>query len=105
MANDDLVEDVAEVGRDREVATLVALLGGQTGPASIDFAATHVASDGHHRVAMPMVRAAIAVLSHRASEFRHREDHRVGHPAAEIRDERGDAASEVVEPVGELPLR
>ena len=95
---DDFAEDVAEVGRDREVAALVALLAREPGPPAVDAAAADAAADHHHRVAVSVVGAAVAVLAHGPAELRHRQDDRVFHAIAEIGDERGDAAREVVEP-------
>ena len=54
---------------------------------------------------MAVIGAAVAVLRHRAAELRHRQDDRVGHAIAEILRERGDAAREVVEAIGDLPGR
>ena len=52
-----------------------------------------------------MVGAAVAVLVHRAPELRHRQDDGVLHAVAEVGDQRGDRAREIVEAVGELTLR
>ena len=98
MADDDLAEDVAEVGRDREVASFEATLRREARPSSVDLAAAHAAADDQHRVAVAVIGAAVAVLRHRAPELRHREHDGVGHAIAEVGDERGDAPGEVVEP-------
>ena len=71
--DDDLREDVAEVGRDREVAALVALFGREAGPRAVDLAAADAAAEDEHRVAVAVVGAAVAVLLHRPAELRHRE--------------------------------
>ena len=105
VPHDDLAEDVAEVGRHREIAAFVALLDRQAGPAAVDLAAADAAADRHHRVAVSVIGAAVAVLPHRPSELRHRQHDGVGHAVAEVGDERGDAAREVVEARGELALR
>ena len=105
MADDDLAEDVAEVGRHRQVAAFVALLEREARPPAVDLAAAHAAADHHHRVAVPVIRAAVAVLAHRPPELRHRQDDGVRHAIAEVGDERRDAAREIVEPLGELALR
>ena len=46
-----------------------------------------------------MVGPAIAILPRRAPEFRHREDRDVGHPIAEVLDQRRDRLREVVETI------
>jgi NADP-dependent 3-hydroxy acid dehydrogenase YdfG len=51
MAHHDLGEHVAEVGRDREVAALVARLGGQAWPAAVDAATFHRAAEIRTNVA------------------------------------------------------
>src|SRR5579872_2775315 len=84
MPHDDFAEHVAEVGRDREVASFVSMLDGEAGPAAVDLPAAHAAADDHHRVAVAVIGAAVAVLAHRAAELRHREDDGVGHPIAEV---------------------
>src|ERR1051326_8182715 len=66
VADDDLAEDVAEIGRDREVAPVVALLDREAGPPPVHFSAANAAADDHHRVAVPVIGAAVAVLAHRA---------------------------------------
>src|SRR2546426_4615265 len=105
MAHDNLTEDLAEVGRHREVASIVTALDRQAGPRAVDMAALDAAADDHHRVAMAVIGAAVTVLVHRAPELRHRENDGVFHPVAEVGNERGDASGEVVEPGGELTLR
>src|SRR5262245_54050145 len=90
VADDDLSEDVAEVGGDGEVASLVALLGRESWPSAVNLTAAHAPTDDHHGVAVPMVGAAIAVLADCASKLRHRQDHGVGHAVAEIGDEGGN---------------
>ena len=54
---------------------------------------------------MTVIGAAVAVLARRASELRHRQDHDVGHPVAEVGDERGDRPREIVEAIRELARR
>src|SRR5882672_12204012 len=105
VSDDDLAEDVAEVGRDGEVAAVVPPVDGKPGPLAVNVSAANAAANDHHRVAMSVVRAAVAVLAHRAAEFRHRQHDRVFHEIAQVGDERSDRAREVVEPAGELSLR
>src|SRR5215471_20463478 len=73
VAYDDFAEHVAEIGRDGEVASLVALFHREARPASVDLSAADATADDHHRVAVPVVRAAVAVLPHRPPELRHRQ--------------------------------
>src|SRR5678815_3785128 len=72
VAFQGLGEDVAEVGRDCQIAALVELLAIETGPFAVDLAAFDVAAKDEHRVAVPVIRSAIAVLAHGASDRRHR---------------------------------
>src|SRR5204863_2941987 len=102
MTRNDFTEHVAEVGGDGEIAALVALVDREPGPASIHAAAVHRTADEHHRVPVPVIGPAIAVLLHRPSKLRHRHDDDVFHAIAEIGDEGGEGACEVVEAGGEL---
>src|SRR4051812_3908163 len=47
---DDFAEDVPEVGGDRQVAAVVALVHRQPRPSPVDAAAANAAADDHHRV-------------------------------------------------------
>src|SRR5207245_8207419 len=105
MAHGHLAEHVAEVGRDGEVPSFVPPLGSKAWPTPVDAAAADAAADDEHRVTMAVVGPAIAVLMHRPAELRHRHNHGVLHTVAEIRDERGEATREIVEPSRELSLR
>src|SRR5262249_17770165 len=105
VAAHDFIEDASEVGRDGEVASLVALLWRKPWPPAVDPSASHAAADDHHRVAVPVVRAAVAVLHDGAAELRHREDHDVLHAIAEVAHERGDAVGQIVEPRGQEARR
>ncbi len=105
MANDHFAEDVAKVSRHGKITPLEALIRRQARPFAIHAAALHRAADGQHRVAVAMVRAAIAVFGNSAPEFGHCQDHGIGHAVAEIGDERGDAAGEVVQAQCKLSLR
>src|SRR5687767_2415094 len=56
MAADDFGEDAAEIGGDRQVAAVVALLAREARPAAVDLAAAHVLpADDHHRVAVAVI--------------------------------------------------
>src|SRR5690349_3624893 len=98
MADDDLRKNVTEIGGDREVALVVALLPREAGPLAVDATAAHAAADHHHRIAMAVVGPAVAVLAYRAAELGHREHHRLGHAVAQVGDQRGDAAPQIIEP-------
>ena len=54
------------------------------------------------RAGVAVVRAAIAVLARHAAELGHRHDHDVVHAIAEVGDQRGDRAGEIVETLREL---
>src|SRR5688572_10325067 len=100
-----LVEYGPEIGGDRQVAAVVALLSRQPGPAAVDLATLDPGAEDHHRVAVAVIGAAIAVFGDRAPELGHRENDDVLHPVAEIAHQGGDAAAEVVQAIGELPGR
>src|SRR5436190_2309482 len=106
MASNDLVEDAAEVRRHGEVAPVVALFAGQTGPFAVHLAAADaLPADDEHGVAVAVIGAAVAVLGDRPPELAHRQDDDVLHPIAEVARERGDALAEVGEPLRELADR
>ena len=105
MFRDALGEDVAEIGRDRQVTALPELLALEPRPLAVNLAALDVAAEDEHRVAVAMVRAAVAVLLHRPAELRHRDHDDVRHAIAEVLGERGDARREVVQAVRDLSLR
>src|SRR6266850_7506205 len=93
---DDLAEDIPEIGRDREIAPFVPAIDREAGPLAVDVAAPDPAADDHHRVAVAVIRSAIAVLADRSPELRHRQDHGVFGPIAEVGDERGNRSREIV---------
>src|SRR5262249_48318018 len=103
--DDDLCEHVPEVGSDGEIAALVPFVGSETRPRAVNVTTTQAAANHEHRIAMTVIRAAVAVLIHRPSKLRHRQNDDVRHAIAEIGDERRDASREVVEPLRELALR
>src|SRR6185503_15608839 len=94
---DDLREYRAEVSRQREIATLVELLGLEPRPSAEHALPVHVAADHEERRRVAVVRPAIAVLTRGATELRHREYHDVRHAIAEIAHERRDRLGEVVQ--------
>src|ERR1035437_408029 len=71
VARNQFVQDVAEVGGQRQVAALVELLFFEAGPEAIDPAAFDSAAHHEHAVGVPVIRAAIAVLPGGAPEFAH----------------------------------
>src|SRR5205814_4135654 len=89
----------------REVASFVPLARGEPGPLAIHAAAVNPAADRDHRVAVPVIRPAVAVLADRAPELRHRQHDRVFHAIAKVAGKGRQAAGEVVEPCRELALR
>ena len=74
----------------------------EPGPAAVDLAALHRSADEEHRIGVAVIGAAVAVFRDRAAELRHRQDHDVLHPRAEVGGERGDPLREVVEAIGQL---
>ena len=101
----DLGEDRAEVGGEGEIAAFVKLFLLQARPFAVDAAAFDVAADDEKRAGMSVVGATIPVLAGHAAELGHRHYHDVVHPIAEIGDEGGDGAGEIVETLGELASR
>src|SRR5262249_47780031 len=63
MRGHDLREDVAEVRGDGEVAPIVASLHREARPCAVDASTAHGAADDEHRVAVSVIRAAVAVLA------------------------------------------
>src|SRR2546428_427911 len=104
MAYHDLAEHVTEIGRHGQVPSFVAALGREAGPASINAPAAHAAADNQHGVSMTVIGSAISILVHRAPELRHCQHDRILHAVAEIGNEGGDAAREIVEAGRELAL-
>ena len=54
---------------------------------------------------MAMIRAAVAMLAHCATEFRHRQNYNVVHALAQVGVERRDARAELLQKVAELAAR
>ena len=90
------------IARSRPCQSCVAL---EAGPLAVDLAALDRPAEDEHRVAVAVVGAAVAVLLHRPAELRHRDEHDVGHAIAEILRERGEAAREIIEAIGDLAGR
>ena len=104
MLRRHLGEHRPEIRRQREIAAFVELLRLEARPLAVDLLSLHVAADHEQRAGVTVIRAAVAVLPHRAAELRHRHDRHVGHAVAEIGDERGDRLREVVEPPASWPV-
>src|SRR5688500_16374700 len=92
-------EDVAKIRRDSEVAALIKLLVRESRPFTVDLPALHLTAEYEHRVGVAVVRAAIPVLSSRATELGHGDDHDVGHAVAEIVMESSQSFSETGEQI------
>ncbi len=101
----DFAEHVAEVGRQSEVAPVVEFVGVESRPLAVNFPAARRAADDEHGVGVAVVGAAVAVLSCRAPELRHREDHHVVHARAEVCVEGVDAARKFRQTRRELAAR
>src|SRR6187399_1357218 len=104
MPDDDLTEDVAEIGRHGEVASFVPLGGGETRPLAVDAASSNPAADRNHRVAMAVIGSAVPVFGDGTPELGHGQHDGVVHEIAEVDNECRDAATEVVQSGGELTL-
>ena len=90
MSGDDLGKHVAEISGYREISSFEATLVGESGPIPVN-AAVDAAANYQHRVAVTVVGAAVAVLRDGPSEFRHRDNHRVGQAITEVRCQRGQS--------------
>jgi len=66
----DARQYAAKIGRDRQIAAFVQRIFIESRPAPVNAAAAHISSQQPHHIAMTMVRAAIAVFTERATEFR-----------------------------------
>src|SRR5512138_79205 len=96
MTGDDIRKHVAEIGGYGKVASFEPMSVSESRPPAVN-AATDVASDHHHRVAVAMVRSAIAIFRSGASELGHGHDHGIGHALVEVGRERGKSARELTE--------
>ena len=66
----------------------------EAGPLPVALSTLDRSSHEEHQVGMPVVGAAVAVLSRRATELRHRQDDDVLHAIAQILFERGEPLAE-----------
>src|SRR5262249_3938670 len=94
-------EELAEIGRDRQIAPFEALGRRESWPSAVDAAADR-AAEREHRRAVTVIGSAVAVLGRGPAELGHREDDGVRESVAEIERQRGDAACEVVKSSVEL---
>src|SRR5262245_18613238 len=62
VPDNELAEDITEICRDRQVAAFVSLGDRETWPSTVDPPAVDGTADSDHRVAMPVIRPAVAVL-------------------------------------------
>src|SRR5688572_6695115 len=97
MIRYDLRKYRAEVCREGEIPPLVKLLLLQARPLAVHLATLHVAADHEQRAGVSMIGAAISIFTRHAPELGHRQNQHVVHSVAEVGDERGDRAREVVE--------
>src|SRR5262249_30023432 len=102
MLQRDLAKHVAEISRQRQVASFVKLIVLQPGPFSINLTAAYAVAHDEHRVRMSVVRAAVTVLSHRAAKLRHRQHHDIVHSLAQVLIKRSKAGAELLQEVCEL---
>src|SRR5918993_1553136 len=91
MLDQHLGKHVPEIRRYGEIATFETLLDAQSRPRAIDVTAFDAAADHEHGVAVPVVGAAAAILRHRPSELRHRQDDGVRHSITEVLGKSRDA--------------
>src|SRR5688572_9403842 len=84
VAGHDLAEHVAIVAGDREIESLVPLIDAQYWPSPEHLSALDAAANRHHRIAVAVVGAAVAVFRDRPPELRHRQDHGIGEAIPEI---------------------
>ena len=101
----DLAEHVSEVRRQRQITSFVKLIALESRPLPVNFSTLHAITQHKHRIRMSVVRAAIAVLTHRPAKFRHRQHNHIIHALAQILVERRDAAAELLQQVRQLPAR
>ena len=78
---------------------------GEAGPFTVNLTATDGAAEHHETGGVAVVRAAVAVLADGAAKLAHRQDYHVVHAVAEVLVQRGEAAGEFRESIGQLALR
>ncbi len=105
MALRNFAEDIAEIGSQLEIASLVELIALQAGPLAINLFAAHAVADYKHRIRVAMVGAAVSVLPGSAAKLRHRQNHYVVHALTEIGVERRDRVAELLQQIAELTAR
>ena len=102
MPRQNLREQVAEIGRHRDVASFEALRRIESRPPAQHLASIHRTAQHEHRRRVTVIGAAVAVLLDGAAELGHREHHDVTHALAQVLRERGERPAELGEPGREL---
>ena len=95
MAREDLATDGAIIGGQVEIPALVQNFRRKPRPAAVNFSAAYAPAEHEHDVGVPMIGAAIAVFPCGAAEFRHRDEHHIFHPIAEILIESREALAQL----------
>src|SRR5260221_13862655 len=83
LFDQNLAEDVAEVGGHGKVAVLEQVRGIEPRPPTVHFAAPHTSPGNEHEVGVTVVRPAVAVLANGPAKLAHRDEHDVAHPRPE----------------------
>src|SRR5207248_4033201 len=104
MALEDGRQRGAKVGGDCEVAPLVELGRGETGPIAVNPAAIDLAAQYPHDIAVAVIGATIAVFPKGAAEFGHDDDDGVLPSLAQPSGKSGEALAERAQMIGQLPV-
>src|ERR1700736_2809884 len=104
MALEDRRQNRAEVGGDGEVAPLVELRRGETGPITVNPAAIDGAAQYPDDVAVAVIGAPVAVFAKGAAEFRQDDDDGVSPGLARSAREGSEAFAERAQMIGQLPV-
>ena len=95
MVGNDLPKHGPEIGSQGEVAAFVEVVGAESRPFAVDFAALHRAAQHKHAVRVAVIGAAIAVFVRGAAELRHGDDDDVVHAVAHVLRESGERLPKV----------
>src|ERR1700756_4159702 len=98
----DISEHRAEIRGERQVAALVELMIVQPWPFAIDLPAANVSAHHEHAIRVAVVRAPVAVLARRASEFAHADEYDVLHAVAQILMNRREPLAEIAQQIRQL---
>src|SRR6185436_10726794 len=104
MLLSNLAEDTPEICGQSKIAALVQLIVLQPWPIAIDLSAANCVTHDEHRIGVSVIGAAVAVLSYGATELRHRQDHNIIHPRAEVSVQSRNCLTELPQQVAELSL-